>query len=83
MEIIKGEIIESARYYEAFLEIKRKLEKEIEFRQVLHGMGREGAIGYVTGYIPYDHEGYLLAEARRRGQKQEMGDHDHGSFRGR
>ncbi len=66
MEIIKGEIIESARYYEAFLEIKRKLEKEIEFRQVLHGMGKEGAIGYVTGYIPYDHEGYLLAEARSR-----------------
>ena len=66
MEIIKGEIIESARYYEAFLEIKRKLEKEIEFRQVLHGMGREGAIGYVTGYIPHDHEGYLLAEARSR-----------------
>jgi len=66
MEIIKGEIIESARYYEAFLEIKRKLEKEIEFHQVLHGMGREGAIGYVTGYIPCDHEGYLLAKARSR-----------------
>ena len=66
MEIVKGEIIESARYYEAFLEIKRNLEKEIEFRQVLHGMGKEGAIGYVTGYIPYDHEGNLLAEARSR-----------------
>ncbi len=66
MDIIKGEIIESARYYEAFLEIKRKLKKEIEFRQVLHGMGREGAIGYVTGYIPYDHEGPLSAEARSR-----------------
>ncbi|HJX56613.1 MAG TPA: hypothetical protein VJ350_07255 [Methanoregula sp.] len=66
MEIIKGEIIASARYYEAFLEIKRKLKKEIEFRQVLHGMGKEGAIGYVTGYIPYDHEGHLLAEARSR-----------------
>jgi len=66
MEIIKGEIIESARYYEAFLDMKRKFEKEIEFRQVLHGMGREGAIGYVTGYIPYDHEGHLSAEARNR-----------------
>lgn len=66
MEIIKGEIIESARHYEAFLEIKRKLKKEIEFRQVLHGMGREGAVGYVTGYLPYDHEGHLLTEARSR-----------------
>jgi V/A-type H+-transporting ATPase subunit I len=66
MEIIKCEIIESARHYEAFLEIKRKLKKEIEFLQVLHGMGKEGAIGYVTGYIPYDHERDLFAEARSR-----------------
>jgi len=66
MEKIKGEIIESARYYEAFLEVKRNLEKKIEFQQVLHGMGKEGAIGYVTGYIPHDHEGYLLAEAGKR-----------------
>ena len=66
MEVIKGEIIESARYYEAFLEIKRKLEKEIEFQRVLKGMGKEGPISYVTGYIPYDHEEHLLAEAKSR-----------------
>ena len=66
MEMIKGEIIKSACYYEALSGRERKLEKEIEFQQVLGGMGKEGAIGYVTGYIPSDMEGHLIAEARSR-----------------
>jgi V/A-type H+-transporting ATPase subunit I len=66
MEMIKGEIIKSACYYEALSGRERKLEKEIEFQQVLAGMGKEGAIGYVTGYIPSDMEGHLIAEARSR-----------------
>ena len=66
MEMIKGEIIESACFYEDLLGIKKKLEKEIEFQQVLSGMGKEGAISYVTGYIPSDMEGHLIAEARSR-----------------
>ena len=66
IEKINDDIIESSYYYEAFLGIKKKLEKEIEFQQVLSGMGKEGAIGYVTGYIPYDLEGKLVAEARSR-----------------
>ncbi len=49
-----------------FSGIKKKLEKEIEFQQVLNGMGKEGAISYVTGYIPSDREGHLIAEARSR-----------------
>jgi V/A-type H+/Na+-transporting ATPase subunit I len=64
MEMIKGEIIKSACFYEVFLGIKKKLEKEIEFQQVLSGMGKEGAISYVTGYIPSDMEGHLIAEAK-------------------
>jgi V/A-type H+-transporting ATPase subunit I len=66
METIKGEIIESACFYEALSGIKRKLEKEIEFQQVLSGMGKEGVISYVTGYIPFDMEGHLIAEAKSR-----------------
>jgi V/A-type H+-transporting ATPase subunit I len=66
IEKITDEIIESACYYEAFLGIKKKLEKEIEFQQVVNGMGKEGAIGYVTGYIPFDREGHLIAEAKSR-----------------
>lgn len=66
METIKGEIIKSACFYEALLGIKKKLEKEIEFQQVLSGMVKEGAISYVTGYIPFDIEGHLVAKARSR-----------------
>jgi V/A-type H+-transporting ATPase subunit I len=66
MEMIKGEIIESACLYEALFGIKKKLEKEIEFQQVLSGMGKEGAISYVTGYIPFDMEGHLIAKAKSR-----------------
>jgi V/A-type H+-transporting ATPase subunit I len=66
METIKGEIIECARFYEDLSGIKKKLEKEIELQQVVHGMGREGAFRYVTGYIPSDMEGRMVAEARSR-----------------
>jgi len=66
MEMIRGEIIESASFYEDFSGIKKKLEKEIEIQQVLNGMGKEGAISYVTGYVPFDREGHLIAEARSR-----------------
>jgi V/A-type H+-transporting ATPase subunit I len=65
-EKIKSEILYAACYYEALIRIKKGLEKEIEFRQVVSGMGKEGAIGYVTGYIPYDKEEHLFAEARSR-----------------
>jgi V/A-type H+-transporting ATPase subunit I len=64
MEMIRGEIIESTCYYEDLSGIKKKLEKEIEFQQVLNGMGTEGAISYVTGYIPFDREGHLIAKAK-------------------
>lgn len=66
MERIKGEIIKSACFYEALFGIKKKLEKEIELQQVVSGMGKEGAISYVSGYIPSDREGHLITEARSR-----------------
>jgi len=64
MKTVKGEILESACFYEALLGIKKNLEKEIEFQQVVSGMGKEGAISYVPGYIPFDMEGHLIAKAR-------------------
>jgi len=63
---INREIIESAHFYEDLTGIRKKFEKEIEFQQVLSGMGKEGAISYVTGYIPSDMEGHLIAEAMSR-----------------
>ncbi len=64
MEMITTEIVGTASYYETLFTIRKKLEKEIEFQQVLGGMGREGAISYVTGYIPFDIEGDLITKAR-------------------
>jgi V/A-type H+-transporting ATPase subunit I len=66
IETIRGDIIKSACFYEALLGIEKKLKKEIEFQQVVSGMGKEGAISYVTGYIPSDREGYLVATTRSR-----------------
>jgi V/A-type H+-transporting ATPase subunit I len=65
-EKINGEILDAACYYEALAGIKKGLEKEIELRQVLNGMGKEGAIGYVTGYIPFDLEEQLIVKAKGR-----------------
>lgn len=64
LEMITVEISESACYHEDLMRVKRKMEKEIEFRQVLSGMGKEGAISYVTGYIPSDRQEHLIAHAR-------------------
>jgi V/A-type H+-transporting ATPase subunit I len=66
MEKISEEILKSACYYEDLLLIRKRMEKEIEFRRVISGMGKEGAIGYVTGYILYDIEGELIAKAKSR-----------------
>ena len=66
IEKINDEIIESACFYEDLSGVKKKLEKEIEFQQVLGGMGKDGAISYVTGYIPFDIEGRLMEKAKSR-----------------
>ncbi len=63
-EIISSGITSSAGYYDDLLEMKRKVEKEIEFHQVLTGMGSEGALSYVTGYIPFDGVDHLIVQAR-------------------
>ena len=66
MEMIKGEIIEFTCFYDDLSGIKKKLEKEIEFQQVVSGMGKAGAIHYVTGYIPFDIEECLITEAKSK-----------------
>jgi len=66
IENIQSEIALSVCYYQDLAEIKRRLEKEIELRKVVSGMGSEGAVSYVTGYIPSDREEPLIIEARSR-----------------
>ncbi len=66
LDTIKSKIIESACFFEVFFGIKKNMENEIEFQQVVSGMGKEGTVSYVTGYIPSDREQHLFAEARSR-----------------
>jgi V/A-type H+-transporting ATPase subunit I len=66
LERIRDGIAQSTCYSEALSRIQGSLEKEVEFQQVLAGMGREGAIAYVKGYIPADIEGRLLSDAKER-----------------
>ncbi len=59
-------IARSACYGEALARVRESLEKELQLRQVLAGMGKEGAIAYVKGYIPADLEGRLVSAAKER-----------------
>ncbi|MDD1652533.1 MAG: hypothetical protein LUO86_05825 [Methanomicrobiales archaeon] len=63
---ILAEIAAATGYAGALAGKEQELEKEIRFRQVVNGMGGEGPIRYVTGYIPVDREEALTAEARKR-----------------
>ena len=66
MESARKDLLSYARYRDSLTKIRSELEKEIEFQQVLAGMGRDGPISYVTGYIPFDVEAQLIAEAREK-----------------
>ena len=62
----KEEIIYSAIFWDDLSGIRKKLGKEIELQQVISGMGKGGDISYITGYIPSDQEGQLIAEVKSR-----------------
>jgi V/A-type H+-transporting ATPase subunit I len=78
LERIGGEIARSACYGEGLVRVRESLEKEIQFRQVLAGMGREGAIAYVKGYIPAHIEGRLILMAKERRWGVLITDPEHG-----
>ncbi|MFH0912801.1 MAG: hypothetical protein V1884_00740 [Candidatus Omnitrophota bacterium] len=61
---IKEDLKRHAVYLEGFLRIKRGLQKELEFKESLQGMGQVADLKYLTGYIPFDAVD-LLTEAAR------------------
>jgi len=65
MELITEEILQSAGYLPGLLEIKKSLEKELEFHEALRGMGQAGNIMYLSGYVPYDAVENLQGVSRR------------------
>ncbi|MCX5666444.1 MAG: hypothetical protein NT036_05315 [Candidatus Omnitrophica bacterium] len=54
IERIKSEIRKYACYHERFICIKRAFEKELEFHEAVRGMGGDGGISYIKGYLPID-----------------------------
>lgn len=64
---LETELEHELRGYSYCLEIinsaKDKLAKELEFQQVVDGMGREGALAYLGGFIPVDRTDDLKLEA--------------------
>jgi len=51
---LKEDLRSSCNYYQRLIEIKKKLEKELEMQEAIRGMGEAGELAYVTGYIPVD-----------------------------
>lgn len=51
---IENELKKHAAYRDSLLAVKTSLEKELEFYEAVNGMGQEGSIAYLAGYVPYD-----------------------------
>lgn len=64
VNLIKAELKKEISSYPALFEKKQQLQKELEFHQVLGGMGKTGEIVYVSGFAPAETEGILLKAAR-------------------
>ncbi len=64
MAALKEQIKEQAHFYQPLLGIKKGLEKELELQRAIKGMGQEGSLAYLTGYVPSDALAQLSREAR-------------------
>jgi V/A-type H+-transporting ATPase subunit I len=54
LKALRQELCKLTCHYEEFLQLKKSLEKELEFEQALSGMGQEQDFSYIGGYIPSD-----------------------------
>ncbi len=62
---IKKDIRRWSCYRNSFLNIERALEKELEFHEAIRGMGKEGELAYINGYIPFDSEPALVETSKK------------------
>jgi V/A-type H+-transporting ATPase subunit I len=58
---------ESVCLRDSLIEVKRRLEKELQLQQVRSGMGLSGVLSYVKGYFPVEETEKLKNEAKARG----------------
>lgn len=65
MALLNAQLEKYAVYYRELIYAKAGLEKELEFFQAWNGMGEEGSLSYIKGFIPVDAQGDLTAIARK------------------
>jgi V/A-type H+-transporting ATPase subunit I len=64
MEIIQQDISKYKAYRRSLEHTRKNLEKELEFNQALCGMGKEGLIRYLSGFVPVNALGMLKQAAQ-------------------
>jgi V/A-type H+-transporting ATPase subunit I len=67
--LIIDDICKYLMHKDALIAMGRNLEKQLEFREAVAGMGREGSITYLTGYIPFDN----LKEMEKQAHNEKWG----------
>ncbi|MFA4842745.1 MAG: hypothetical protein WC658_02815 [Candidatus Omnitrophota bacterium] len=65
IERIKNELGGFVCYCQDFLRRKKSLEAELECREALRGMGKEGALAYIAGFLPQDKLETVLAQGKK------------------
>lgn len=65
MQSLKQEITKLSSSRADFMVIKNSLEKELELRQAVRGMGQSGALTYITGYVPFDKTDSVTQTAKK------------------
>lgn len=69
IKAIKEDMAKHLSYLDSFINAKATLEKKLELREALDGMGSSESIMYLTGYIPFDEAENL----RDRAEKERWG----------
>ncbi len=64
---IRNEIINHFTYLKSLKAIKERMLKESEFYEAFLGMGKEGELSFIKGYIPFDVERQVKKSAHLQG----------------
>ncbi|MDD5194536.1 MAG: hypothetical protein PHQ96_02535 [Candidatus Omnitrophica bacterium] len=62
--LINEELRKYSSYIDSFIKVRKSLLEELEFSQALKGMGKEGQLSYIQGYVPADKLASLEKTAR-------------------
>jgi len=67
MQGIREELSAYRRYEQDLISVEGDLLRQKEFFTVLKGMGQDGGIAYLKGYVPQDSEDALIQQAKEKG----------------